>query len=257
MKKFLALALFVLLGLSFTAQASSKELVVFAAASLTETLTRITAIYESKNEGVSVVCNFDSSGTLKTQIQEGAQCDVFISAAPRQINELQGLGLLLDETRTDLLENKISLAVPSGNPSGIKSFGELAQRLRDGKIFLAIGNSDVPVGQYTQKIFEFYGLDEGALAQRGLLTYGANVKEVTSQVSEAAVDCGIIYATDAKSAGLEVVDTATRDMCGRVIYPAAVVRESSDREEAVKFLEFLKGEEAGEIFRSVGFTHVR
>ncbi len=230
---------------------------MFAAASLTETLTRITAVYASKNEGVSVVCNFDSSGTLKTQIEEGAQCDVFISAAPRQVNELQGLGLLLEGTRADLLENKISLAVPSGNPSGIKSFGELAQRLNVGKIFLAVGNSDVPVGQYTQKIFEFYGLDERALAQRGLLTYGVNVKEVTSQVSEAAVDCGIIYATDAYSAGLDVVDTATRDMCGRVIYPAAVLRNCSDREEAVKFLEFLKGEEAGHVFMSVGFTHIR
>ena len=239
------------------AQESAKYLTVFAAASMTETLTQAKNIYEANNDGVKVICNFDSSGTLKTQIQEGAVCDVFISAAPRQMNQLQELGLILDDTRYDLLENKIALAVPSGNPRGMKSFDDLAERLRAGNILLAVGNSDVPAGQYALKIFAFYGLGEQELAGKGVLTYGSNVKEVTSQVSEAAVDCGIIYATDAHSAGLEIIDTANSEMCGQVIYPAAIIRDSANKDEASKFLEFLKSDEAGEFFKLAGFTPIR
>src|SRR5699024_9933692 len=106
---------------------------------------------------------------------------------------------------------------PEGNPAGIESFDQLAELLESGEVFLAMGNSDVPVGQYTQKIFNYYGLDEATLAADGKLTYGSNVKEVTTFVSEATVDCGIIYATDAYSAGLTVVDEATAEMCGQVI----------------------------------------
>ena len=118
---------------------------------------------------------------------------------------------------------------------------------------LAIGNSDVPVGQYTPKIFAYYELDEATLADAGKLTYGNNVKEVTSQVSEAAADCGIIYATDACSAGLTVVDSATAEMCGQVIYPAAVLK--GDKEEAARaFLAYLQTDAAMTVFESVGFS---
>ena len=144
--------------------------------------------------------------------------------------------------------------IVAGNPKNIVSFDKLADRLGAGEGFLAIGNSDVPVGQYTQKIFAHYGLDEAALASSGVLTYGSNVKEVTTQVSEGAVDCGIIYATDAFSAGLDTVDEATADMCGQVIYPAAVLKNSAHADEAKAFLEYLTGDEAGKVFESVGFT---
>ena len=116
---------------------------------------------------------------------------------------------------------------------------------------LAIGNSDVPVGQYTLKIFNYYGIDETAVADK--LTYGNNVKEVTSQVSEAAADCGIIYATDAYSAGLTVVDSATAEMCGQVIYPAAVMQ--GEKEAAARaFLAYLQTDAAITVFESVGFS---
>ena len=117
-----------------------------------------------------------------------------------------------------------------------------------------MGNADVPVGQYTQKIFDYYDLSEEALAQAGCITYGSNVKEVTTQVSEGAVDCGIIYSTDAHSAGLTVVDTATAEMCGQVIYPAAVLNISKNPEAAQAFLDFLTGEEASQVFEAVGFA---
>ena len=117
-----------------------------------------------------------------------------------------------------------------------------------------MGSSDVPVGQYTQKIFSYYGLDEAALAKAGALTYGSNVKEVATQVSEATVDCGIIYGTDAASAKLTVVDTATAGMCGQVIYPAAVLAGSGHPEEAKAFLNYLQSADCAKIFESVGFT---
>ena len=213
---------------AFAADAEKTELIVFAAASMTETLTQIKDLYEAENPGVTLVYNFDSSGTLKTQIQEGADCDVFISAAPKQMNQLDitadpevntdKLDFVLEGSRLNLLENKVVLAVPEGNPKGIESFDQLAELLAAGDVFLAMGNSDVPVGQYTQKILAYYGLDEEALAKAGSVTYGTNVKEVTTQVSEASVDCGVVYATDAFSAGLDNVDAATAEMCGQVIY---------------------------------------
>lgn len=253
-------------GAQDTQSAQTTELTVFAAASMTETLNQIAEDYKTVDPNVSLTFNFASSGDLLSQIREGADCDVFISAAPKQMNALDGslkddadknpdgLDELLDGTRIDLLENKVVLAVPEGNPKGIESFDKLADQLEAGEVFLAIGNSDVPVGQYTRKIFAHYGMDEQSLADAGVLTYGSNVKEVTTQVSEGAVDCGIIYATDAYSAGLESVDEATADMCGQVIYPAAVLRNSAHPDKAKAFLDYLTGEDAGRVFESVGFT---
>ena len=241
------------------------ELIVFAAASMTETLNQIAEQYKAVAPNVTLVYNFDSSGTLKTQIQEGADCDLFISAAPKQMNALdaakdadggntEGPDFVDSETRINLLENKVALAVPEGNPAGINSYDDLIAGLRDGSVMLAMGNSDVPVGQYTQKILKYFELDEEDLAAKGVITYGSNVKEVTTQVKEATVDCGIIYGTDAFSAALEVVDTATAEMCGQVIYPAAVLKGSQHPAEAKAFLDYLTGDAADAVFTAVGFT---
>ena len=247
------------------ANAESVDLVVFAAASMTETLTEIAEMYKEVAPNVNITYNFDSSGKLLTQISEGADCDLFISAAPKQMNAMDGsliddkdknpdgLDLIVTDSRINLLENKVTLAVPEGNPKGVESFDQLAELLKSGTVMLAIGNSDVPVGQYTQKIFAYYGLDESAMTD--CLTYGNNVKEVTTQVSEAAADCGIIYATDAFSAGLEVVDSATAEMCGQVIYPAAVLK--GEKEEAARaFLAYLETDAAMTVFERVGFSAV-
>ena len=246
-----------------TEQAEPVELIVFAAAAMTETMTQIAEMYKSVAPEVTIIYNFDSSGKLLAQIKEGADCDLFISAAPTQMNAMDGsligdteknpdgLDLIVTDSRIDLLENKVTLAVPEGNPKGIESFDQLAELLKGGDVMLAIGNSDVPVGQYTLKIFNYYGIDETAVADK--LTYGNNVKEVTSQVNEAAADCGIIYATDAYSAGLTVVDSATAEMCGQVIYPAAVLK--GDKEDAARaFLAYLQTDAAMTVFESVGFS---
>lgn len=261
----LAASLCALTGVA-CAQEEEVELVVFAAASMTETLNQIKETYEAENPGVTLTYNFDSSGTLKTQIQEGAECDLFISAGQKQMDQLditadasvntEGLDFVDDSTRIDLLENKVTLVVPEGNEKGIETFEQLAGLLKDGDVLLAMGNSDVPVGQYTQKIFAYYGLDEQELSNAGKLTYGTNVKEVTTQVAQSSVDCGVIYCTDAFSAGLTVVDSATAEMCGQVIYPAAVLKGSAHPEEAKAFLDYLTGEEAMAVFASVGFSAV-
>ena len=244
--------------------AQSVELIVFAAASLTETLTAIGETYSAENPGVTFRFNFDSSGTLKTQIQEGADCDLFLSAGQKQMNQLDitasadvnpdGLDFVDSATRVDLLENKVVLCVPEGSDKGIDSFDALAEHLKAQDILFCMGNSDVPVGQYTQKILAYYDLDEEALAAAGVITYGSNVKEVTTQVSEASVDAGVVYCTDAYSAGLTPVDEATKEMCGQVIYPAAVLKAAPNAEAAREFLAYLQTDRAATVFESVGFT---
>ena len=249
---------------SGTPAAEPVELTVFAAASMTETLTEIAEMYKGVAPNVSIVFNSDSSGTLQTQIEEGAECDLFISAAQKQMNALdasksggdnpKGQDFVEQGTRVNLLENKVTLAVPEGNPKGITGFEDLAGKLKSGGVLMAMGNSDVPVGQYTQKILAYLGLDEAELAKASCITYGSNVKEVTTQVYEASVDCGVVYATDAYSVGLEVVDTATKEMCGQVIYPAAVLKTSRNREAAQAFLDYLKTNACMAVFEKVGFS---
>ena len=247
-------------------EAEPVELIVFAASSMTETMNQIAELYKAKAPNVTLTYNFDSSGTLKTQIQEGAECDLFISAGQKQMNQLDitadpevntdKLDFVLEDTRINLLENRVTLCVPEGNPKDIKSFDDLADKLKEGSVLMAMGNSDVPVGQYTQKILAFYGLDEEKLAKDGVITYGTNVKEVTTQVTEASVDCGVVYCTDAFSAGLTPVDYATKEMCGQVIYPAAVLNVSKNQEAAKEFLAYLQTDEAMKVFEAVGFASV-
>ena len=246
--------------------AQSVELIVFAAASLTETLTAIGETYSAENPGVTFRFNFDSSGTLKTQIQEGADCDLFISAGQKQMNQLDitasadvnkdRLDFVDSDTRVDLLENKVVLCVPEGSDKGIDSFDALAEHLKAQDILFCMGNSDVPVGQYTQKILAYYDLDEEALAAAGVITYGSNVKEVTTQIAEASVDAGVVYCTDAYSAGLTPVDEATKEMCGQVIYPAAVLKAAPNAEAAKEFLAYLQTDRAATVFEGVGFSAV-
>lgn len=251
------------------AKAGDKKITlnVFAAASMTETMKKIGENYKKVAPGVTIVYNFDSSGTLKTQIQNGAACDIFISASPKQMNQLDiskdvkinkdKLDFVLQGSRLNLLENKVVLAVPKNNPKKLTGFADLAKKLQDGSVRLIMGNSDVPVGQYTQKILAYFKLDEKALAKRGLLSYGSNVKEVTTQVIEASGDCGIVYATDAYSAKLETVGSATKEMCGQVIYPIAVMKKSNEQGAAKAFIKYLQSDEAMKVFAEVGFSKAK
>ena len=257
MKKLLSFTLALAALLTLTACApkpEETELHIFAAASMTETMDQVIELYKDKVPDVAVIPTYDSSGTLLAQIQEGADCDIFLSAACKQMLTLEEAGSLLEGTRLNLLKNEVTLAVPEGNPKHVETFDQLAELLKSGSVLLAVGNSDVPVGQYTQDIFDFYGLHEASLAASGVLTYGSNAKEVTTQIFEGTVDCGVIYATDAFSAGLTVVDKAGEKIPGDVVYPAAVLKNTAHPEEAKAFLDFLSTAEARAVFESAGFT---
>ena len=240
------------------------DVVVFAAASMEATLTEIAQQYKDVAPNVNLIFTFDSSGTLKTQIEEGAVCDLFISAAQKQMNQLdsadttgtnEGLDFVLSDTRINFVENKVVLAVPDDNPKGIESFQDLAS---DKLELLCLGNDDVPVGAYSLQILDTLGIDIAGLESDGKVTYASNVSEVATQVKEGAVDCGIIYATDAFTYELNVVDQATADMCDQVIYPAALMKcggSEASQEAAQAFLDYIHtNENAIAVLEGVGFT---
>lgn len=251
-------------GCSSTPTTSEQtEVVVFAAASLESALTQIAQTYEAQHEDVKLTFTFDSSGTLKTQIEEGAVCDLFLSAAQKQMNQLDsqdttgtntdGLDFVYSDTRIDLLENQVVLAVPPENPGKINSFTDLAS----GDYLLCIGNDDVPVGAYSLEILDYLGYSLDQLEDQGKVTYASNVSEVARQVQEGVVDAGMVYATDASTYGLNVVDAATPDMCQQVIYPAAVMKsgQADSYDAAEEFLTYLyTNEEAISVWKDVGFT---
>ena len=267
----LVLALAMALGLTACTSTTGGEtgeetvdVVVFAAASMEASLTEIAGQYKTVAPNVNLVFTFDSSGTLKTQIEEGAVCDLFISAAQKQMNQLDsadttgtntaGLDFVYSDTRIDLVENKVVLAVPDDNPKDIQTFSDLGT---DKLSLLCLGNDDVPVGAYSLEILDTLGIDIAQLESDGKVTYASNVSEVANQVKEGAVDCGIIYATDANTYELNVVDQAAADMCSQVIYPAAVMKSGTEgaKDAAQAFLDYLHTDEnAVSVLEGVGFT---
>ena len=249
------------------AQSEEMEVVVFAAASMEATLTQIADLYKEVAPNVKLTFTFDSSGTLKTQIEEGAVCDLLISAAQKQMNQLdstdttgtnEGLDFVQSDTRINFVENKVVLAVPDDNPKDIQSFSDLAT---DKLSLLCLGNDDVPVGAYSLQILDTLGIDIAALEDAGKVTYASNVSEVANQVKEGAVDCGIIYATDAFTYELNVVDQATAEMCDQVIYPAAVMKcggSEASQAAAQAFLDYLHTDaDAIAVLEGVGFTVIQ
>ncbi len=253
MKKFLALLFLFLITIISTScntnEDDEHELIVFAASSLSESLNEIKEVYECEND-TNIVFNFDSSGTLKKQIQEGAECDLFISASQKPMDDLECID---DNSRFDLIENKVVLVV-SDEASDINSFEDLFTKLNNKEISMSIGNEDVPVGEYTNLIFDYYNFDLESFSNTGLITYCSSAKEVVSHVSEGLVDCAIVYQTDAVQEELNIVAVATEEMCSKVRYPAAMINKSENYDEGLRFLSFLKDEKASGVFTKYGFT---
>jgi molybdate transport system substrate-binding protein len=255
------ICLCVLSAPAFAAE-GGRTVTVFAAASMTEAMNQIAELYKKTAPDVTVVCNFDSSGTLKTQIQSGADCDIFISAGQRQMDQLditadpavntEKLDFVLPGSRFDIVSNQVVLIVPKGgNPKGIDDFADIAT---DKVALAALGNSDVPVGQYSQEIYTNLGLWD-KLNAMSKITFASNVKEVLVQVAANAVDCGIVYGTDAATSdAVEVVASAPEGSHRPIVYPAAILKGVKDEAAAKAFVEFLKGDESTGVFEGIGFA---
>lgn len=230
-------------------QEQKTDLIVFAAASMTETLEEIKPLFENKYPDINLIYTFDSSGTLKNQISEGASADVFISASSKQINQLIDENLILKEDTLDILENKIVIVSSENSNIEINSVEDL---LSDEINTIALGNSDVPVGDYSEKLLKNIGIWDQIYEK---VTFGSNVKEVTTWIKEGVADVGIIYSTDAVSEGLNIQLNVEENLLDeKIIYPIGILENSNQKENSKKFLEFLKTEESKEIFENVGFV---
>ena len=225
------------------------ELYVLAAASLTDVMAEIAESYKEAAPNVEITFVFDSSGTLQAQIEAGAPADVFVSAAQKQMNALEEGGLIKAESRKNLLVNKVVLILPAGSSLALDNFEDVAGDLVR---MVAIGEESVPVGQYTQAIYEHLGSWDAVKAKANL---GANVRAVLAWVESGDVDCGIVYATDAASTdGVKVVAEAPEGSHAPVIYPAAVVESTTNAEAAQAFLDYFSSEAAQAMFIAAGFA---
>jgi molybdate transport system substrate-binding protein len=261
--KFVSALLFGLIVMTACAgHAADETVVVFAAASMTESMNKIVELYKAAAPNVEIICNFDSSGTLKTQIQQGADCDVFISAGQKQMNQLdisadpsvntEKLDFVLPGSRFDIVSNRVVLITPKGvNPKGISDFKDAAT---DKVSLIALGNSDVPVGQYSREIYTNLGLWD-QLNSGNKITFAGNVKEVLAHVASGSVDCGVVYSTDAAtSPEVEIVADAPKGSHSPITYPAAILKTAKNESAARNFIEFLKGDKASEVLTSIGFS---
>ena len=226
------------------------ELLVSAAASLTDVLQELSEVYKTLEPGTTLTFTFGGSGALQTQIEEGAPVDIFISAAEKQMNALEEKELIVDNTRKTLLVNNVVLIVPSGSDVDIKSFEDLES---DGVKKIAIGDpGNVPVGQYSEEIFANLNIVDGVNPK---LVLANDVRTVLTWVESGEVDCGIVYETDAfTSDKIKVVTKSPEGSHKEVTYPAAVVKSSTNLDSSKKFLDFLSSDEAKKLFEKYGFT---
>lgn len=238
------------MGCGTTKKEEPVNLTILAAASLTDVTTKLAEIYKEVEPNVTLTFSYGASGALQTQIEEGAPADLFLSAATKQMNALDEKGLLLADTKKDLLLNKIVLIVPKDSTLELTSFEDVG-----GDIVktIALGEPEgVPVGQYAQQVFTTLGILDIANAKAN---YGSDVKQVLTWVESGEVDCGVVYSTDAKTSGkVSVICEAPEGSHEEVIYPAAVLGSSASPDAAKAFLDFLSSDEAATVFEEYGFT---
>jgi len=228
------------------------ELNVCAGVGLTDVLTEINELYMQVNNNVTITTNFASSGTLQQQIEQGAPADVFFSAASAQMDSLQKEGLILNETRRNLLNNNIVLIIPKGSHLGITSFETLAT---DRVERIAIGDPQfVPAGKYAQMVLDELGI-AGQVEPK--LVLGSDVRQVLTYVETGNVDAGIVFTTDALvSDKVEVVSAAPADINAKIVYPIAVIKTSKHPYIAEDYIDFLFSDQAKTVFGDYGFTVV-
>lgn len=230
------------------------EIYVFIAASLSNAMEEIQKDFNETYPEVEILYNADSSGTLQTQIEEGARCDVFFSAAEKQMNALVEEKLVPEDSVVDILENKVVLIKPAGQETKVAGFENITDAAN-----IALAGDSVPVGQYAREIFENLGIAEDV--EKMEINEGKNVTEVLANVSEGSNEVGVVYATDAASVGdkVEVIAEAPEgSLKTPVLYPAGLVENKEateeDKEAAEEFLKYLQSEEALKVFEEYGFA---
>lgn len=241
-------------GCSAQAPAETTTIMIAAASSLEAILTTdLIPKFEDQNPGIKVEGTYDSSGKLQTQIEAGLAADLFFSAATKQMDALNGEGLISDNTRVDLLKNKIVLIIPINSTSGITKFEDITKADK-----IAIGDPDsVPAGQYAKEALTSLNLWDEVSAKASL---GTNVTEVLNWVSEGSADAGIVYATDASllPGKVKIVAEAPSGSLKKdIIYPVAIIKASTKQEAAQKFIDFLTSDAAMQMFESYGFTSAK
>ncbi len=228
-----------------------KDVNLAAAASLKNAFDdKLIPMFQEKYPGVKVTPTYASSGDLQSQIENGLETDVFMSAANKQMNALVDEGLIDNDTNLQFLENKVVLIVPADSDANISSFDDL----KDVEGNIAIGDPEsVPAGQYAKEALTNLGIWDTVEPK---LSLGTDVTAVLNQVAQGSADCGIVYATDAKSTDdVKVVCEAPDDALKTpVIYPVAAIKDAKDADAANKFLDFLQSQEAKDVFVEYGFT---
>lgn len=239
-----------------TAEASDEngEIYVFIAASLANAMDEIAEQYKEIIPGLTINYNADSSGTLQTQIEEGAECDVFFSAATKQMDALKEAGLVDEASVKELLVNKVVLIKPAGGETAVTGFENITDAAN-----IALAGEDVPVGQYAREIFTNMGIMDQVNAME--INEGKNVTEVLAAVSEGSNEIGVVYATDAASVGdsVEIIAEASDEYLETpVVYPVGLVEntvaDGAQSKMAADFLEYLTTEPALTVFENYGFT---
>ena len=232
----------------------SGEVYVFIAASLSNAMEEIQKNFNGQYPDVEILYNADSSGILQTQIEEGSRCDIFFSAATKQMDALVEEGLAEEDTVTDLLENKVVLIKPTGGETAVTGFENITDAAN-----LALAGESVPVGQYAREIFTNMGMMDQVEAME--INEGKNVTEVLAAVAEGSNEVGIVYATDAASVAdqVEIIAEAPADALQTpVLYPVGMItdQEASEGEIAAAeaFLAYLKTDEALAVFEDYGFS---
>ena len=237
-------------GETTAAQAGESTEILVAASLKNAYEDELIPMFQEQYPGVTVKGTYDSSGKLQTQIEEGLEADVFMSAAAKQMTALDEEGMIESDTITSLLENKIVLIVPTGSSTGIEKFEDIEKAET-----IALGDpASVPAGQYAEEALTSLGIWDKI---QDKVSFGTNVTEVLNQVAASSADAGIVYATDAASMAdkVEVVAEAPEgSLAKKVIYPVAVVKNTAHPGEAKNFVEFLKTDEAMKVFEEYGFT---
>ena len=224
-------------------------ILIAAAASMENSMKELIRTFEEQNPYITVEGTYDSSGKLQTQIEEGMEADIFLSAATKQMNALKEENLVDSDSIVELLENKVVLVVPTGSNTNVTSFKDVQNAET-----IALGDPEsVPAGQYAKEIFESLGIYEDVARKA---SFGTNVTEVLNWIAEGSAEVGVVYATDAASTDKVTVIAEAPEgvLAEKVIYPLGIVSASEKKDAAKLFVEFLQSDEATSILESYGFT---